>query len=303
VSFPACRASVRVPSARLGKRTVCPRCDEPFTAADPAARSGNGLLILTILGGLFLFVGGVIAIVVILVVQAPRARDKGAEAVAAGGKKTEAVPEPAPKPPPPVPTVPPQTPAPTPTPAPTSQSPPPMPVTDSSTHDIPAAGGAFSNLPYRDVQPDGTILVGFEVGLGKVFNTDIISYLRPIWRTAAGKERLGTAYGKAVKGMTTVKARDGYAIGGVVVRGGGALEGICFTFMRVGPGGLSPADSYVSDWFGEQSRRPPPSQMRAGDGSPVVGIHGKRFEDKGGVNYNDGGAIGTIGLVLAGPKP
>jgi hypothetical protein len=33
----------------------------------------------------------------------------------------------------------------------------------------------------------------------------------------------------------------------------------------------------------------------------VVGIHGKRFEDRGGNNYNDGGAIGSIGMVLA-PK-
>jgi hypothetical protein len=39
--------------------------------------------------------------------------------------------------------------------------------------------------------------------------------------------------------------------------------------------------------------------MRVGDGSPVVGIYGLRFQDKGGNDYDNGGAICTIGLVLA----
>jgi S1-C subfamily serine protease len=175
--------------------------------------------------------------------------------------------------------------------------PPPEPP---GVRDTAAAGGAFAREDYREVQSDGAILIGFELGLGKVFNTDIISYLRPIWLGPKG-ERMGMPYGKRPTAPTIVKAKEGYALAGVVVRGGGALEGICFTFMRIGKSGLDTTDAYTSEWFGEQKRKPRPSELQAGDGSKVVGIHGKRFEDRGGDRYNDGGAIGTIGLVLA-PK-
>ena len=37
--------------------------------------------------------------------------------------------------------------------------------------------------------------------------------------------------------------------------------------------------------------------MKAGDGPFVVGVFGKRFDDKGGFNYDNGGAIATIGFV------
>ena len=99
-----------------------------------------------------------------------------------------------------------------------------------------------------------------------------------------------------------MKAKDGYALGEVVVRGGGALEGIAFTFLKVRGTGLDPDDGYVSDWYGERSRKPRAAELRAGsDGGPVVGIYGKRFDDRGGDRFDDGGAIGTIGLVLAPP--
>ena len=160
-----------------------------------------------------------------------------------------------------------------------------------------AAGGAFARNEYREYRPDGAILIGFEIGLGKVFNTDIIAYLRPIWLTAKGEE-LGTAYGRTNNPIMTVKARDGYAVGGIVVAGGGALEGVALTFMRRGEKNLVADDAYTSDWYGEQTRRPRPEQMRSGDGGFVVGFFGKRFDDKGGLNYDNGGAIATIGLTL-----
>lgn len=161
-----------------------------------------------------------------------------------------------------------------------------------------AAGGFFARNEYRDVQSDGSILIGFELGLGKVNNTDIINYLRPIWSGPKG-DRLGIAYGKKPASITTVKAKEGFALAGVVVAGGGALEGICFTFMRKKGMALDTSDAYTSEWFGEQRRKPRDNRLQAGDGSRVVGFYGKRFEDRGGDRYNDGGAIGTIGLVLA----
>lgn len=158
-------------------------------------------------------------------------------------------------------------------------------------------GGAFASNDYREYHTERAILTGFEVGYGKVFNTTIIAYLRPIWLTANG-EQYGVAYGKSQTQTAIVKARSGYAVGGIVIAGGGALEGFALTYMRIGDKHLVAEDAYTSDWYGEPTRKPSPENMKAGDGSYVVGIFGKRFNDKRGNNFDDGGAIATIGFVL-----
>ncbi len=158
------------------------------------------------------------------------------------------------------------------------------------------AGGAFAKNDYREYREDGAILVGFELGLGKAGTTDVISALRPIWLTATG-EKVGIGYGWT-DNVITVKARDGYAIGGIVVAGGGALEGVAFTFMKRGAKSLVAEDAYVSEWYGEQSRKPSPEAMRSGDGSFVIGIYGKRFDSKGGRKFDESGAIATVGFYL-----
>jgi hypothetical protein len=173
-----------------------------------------------------------------------------------------------------------------------------VPVLKPGIRQTQPAGGAFANLDYREYRDDGALLVGFEVGFGKVFNTTIIAYLRPIWRTNNGGEECGTAYGKSQTETIVLKARDGYAVGGIVIAGGGALEGFALTFMRIGDKHLDKNDAYTSDWYGDHTRRPRDDQMAAGDGSFVVGFYGKRFNDKRGDNYDDGGAVATIGFYL-----
>lgn len=199
----------------------------------------------------------------------------------------------------PFPHVNPLPPNPAPNPQPHAPAPPtpPEPKLPPNVRQTRAEGGAFAANPYSEYREDGALLVGFDIGLGKVFDTDIISYLRPIWLTADG-EKYGTAYGQTEGPITTVRARGGYAIGGVVVAGGGALEGIAFTFMKRGAKKLDASDVYVSDWYGEQRRKPAPEAMQNGDGTFVIGIHGKRFDDRGGKNFDDGGSIATIGSYL-----
>ncbi|MBY0460059.1 MAG: hypothetical protein K2V38_22310 [Gemmataceae bacterium] len=162
--------------------------------------------------------------------------------------------------------------------------------------DGPATGG-FGDIDYREYREDGAILIGFEIGLGAVPDTAVVTYLRPIWQTAKG-EQLGTAYGRTKKPVVTVKARPGYAIGGVRIKSGGAIEGLCFTFMRRGEKHLIASDFYISDWYGEPTRKVWDADQPSGDGGFVVGIHGKRFEDKGGTEFHDSGCIGTLGFVL-----
>src|SRR5690606_32458395 len=75
-------------------------------------------------------------------------------------------------------------------------------------------GGIVASLDSREYGGDGAVRIGFEVGLGKVPDTAVGTYLRRIWLTAKG-EQFGTAYGRTKNPISTVKARDGYAIGGV----------------------------------------------------------------------------------------
>ena len=182
-------------------------------------------------------------------------------------------------------------------PAPKPSGPAAAPTLTPGLRETPPAGGFLATTDYREQREDGAILVGFDVGFGKVFNTEIIAYLRPIWLTASGEE-YGTAYGRTQGPITTVKAQSGYAVGGIVIAGGGALEGFCLTFMRIGTRSLIANDAYTSDWHGERTRRPRLEAMRSGDGGFVIGFYGKRFDDKGGKNFDDGGAIATIGVIL-----
>src|SRR5262249_44300836 len=47
-------------------------------------------------------------------------------------------------------------------------------------------GGAFDPV-FRDEAPEGAVVVGFDVGLSKFFNNDIVRMVRPIYRTARGE--------------------------------------------------------------------------------------------------------------------
>ncbi len=72
----------------------------------------------------------------------------------------------------------------------------------------------------------------------------------------------------------SVVAKDGYAVGGLVVEAGGDVGGVQPILMRLRPAGkLDPADRYQGPWLGQ------PSGKRArtidGSGAKVIGIHGR----------------------------
>jgi S1-C subfamily serine protease len=131
-------------------------------------------------------------------------------------------------------------------------------------------GGAF-DPQFKDVAPDGALLVGLEIGLGKFGNRDMIRSARPIYRSPSG-ETNGEIHG-TVKPTVTLKAKDGYAVGAVTVKHGMMFDGMSVTFMKVTDGKLDPADAYESEWVGTDEKKTPTKQ--GGDGTPVVGIVGK----------------------------
>jgi hypothetical protein len=133
------------------------------------------------------------------------------------------------------------------------------------------AGGAAP--VFKEVAPDGGLLIGLEIGLGKFGKDDVIKSVRPIYR-AGGKDHLGQQRGTPPTPAVTVKAKDGYAIAAVTCKSGLNFDGCSLTFMKMkADGTLDPADSYESDWVGYNGNKRP--TKLGGDGTPVIGIVGR----------------------------
>jgi hypothetical protein len=132
----------------------------------------------------------------------------------------------------------------------------------------PRIHGGGGDPESRDVAPAGGLLVGFEVGLGKFVNNDIIGAIRPIYRVG-DKESDGELYGTDMKRAVKVIAKPGYAVGSISVKTGLGVDGFSITFMKVTDGKLDPKDSYESEWIGGPGGF---TLVRIGDGTPVVGI-------------------------------
>jgi len=135
-------------------------------------------------------------------------------------------------------------------------------------------GGAFGKFPFQSVCPNG-VLVGFRIGLGKFMDNDIIQYLQPIYRTPAG-EKFGKAFGIETDDYIQVKAPPGCAVSGVSIRGGGGLDALSVSFMKIDGAQLNPRIAYVSTRIGG----PGGSDTHLGnDGTPVIGICGRSDTD------------------------
>lgn len=144
-------------------------------------------------------------------------------------------------------------------------------------------GGAF-DPEFKDEAPDGSLLVGFELGLGKFVNNDTIKAIRPIYRNAKGEEVMGKQFGTKLDRVVSVKAKPGYAVGAISVRAGLGMDAVTVTFMKWGDGKLDPSDFYKSDPVGGKGGT---ETVLNGAGVPVVGIVGKS-------NKEDATGIGLL---------
>jgi S1-C subfamily serine protease len=139
----------------------------------------------------------------------------------------------------------------------------------------PRIQGGGGSPEFRDHTPEGGLLVGLEVGLGKFINNDTVVAVRPVYR-AGDKESRGQQYGTDTSRVTTVLAKPGYAVGALSVRTGLGVDGLSVTFMKVVDGKLDPKDSYESDWVGGMGGGGPIKMT--GGGSPAIGLLGKTNE-------------------------
>jgi hypothetical protein len=107
----------------------------------------------------------------------------------------------------------------------------------------------------KDRPTDEGLLIGFEVGTRR--DDPIVLAATPIYMTTNGEER-GKAYGNVFERRLIAKAKDGYAVGGLVLRCGGAIDGFYLIYMKVKTGAtLDVNDSYQSEWIGNHGGGPP----------------------------------------------
>jgi hypothetical protein len=151
-------------------------------------------------------------------------------------------------------------------------------------------GGAFGNVPINETHTDGGVLIGFFAGED---DGGHVGFLQPIYLTAQG-EKVGKAYGEVRRPAQCLKAKAGYALGGVDMRAGGVIDALTLVFMKVDGERLNPADRYPSATIGGQGGGP---MSAASKGELLIGIHGKASENEG---FAPAGAIVSLGF-LSGP--
>ncbi|WP_439630603.1 protein kinase domain-containing protein [Gemmata sp.] len=134
--------------------------------------------------------------------------------------------------------------------------------------------GSIEHDPkFKTVGPEGATLVGLDVRFAKFGATDIARAVRPIYRVS-GREEAGKSFGTNFAGAVTMRARAGYAVGGMTGKAGWWCNGFSLTYMRVkGDGTLDPKDSYEGEWAGFNGEGDVSKVLS--DGAPVVGIVGK----------------------------
>jgi hypothetical protein len=158
------------------------------------------------------------------------------------------------------------------------------------THKTKMLGFGIVKTEFTEVPRDGAVLVGFDLGIGKFMNIDVIYAVRAVYRAANGEISVGehglfrTKDGSSKKEIKTkvtrtvrLRARPGYAVSGITVRSGLLINGLSATFMRIDGTSLDPQQSYESEWVGDRTGGSEHSVR--GDGDPVIGIFGNKEAD------------------------
>lgn len=163
-------------------------------------------------------------------------------------------------------------------------------IAPSPKRNGPPIYGGGNDPEFTDKVPDGGWLVGFEVGVAPAFGRNMTRAIRPIYKV---KENtlFGDQQGTQLDEVTTLKAKDGYAVGGVSIMHGLGFDGIQLTFMKIVDGKLDPKDTYQSQYVGSDEKKQ--LTKLGGDGTPVIGIVGRA---------NDKDLTG-FGLLMKGQEP
>jgi S1-C subfamily serine protease len=153
----------------------------------------------------------------------------------------------------------------------------------STERDTTKEGEGWNDLPKA-----GSLLVGFEYVNGWWKDARMVKALRPIFLTPTGIVE-GRSRGIPNKDYKTVKAKDGYAVSGLVVNPGKERLGgfqVIFAKITPTPVGAGKAETYLSEWIGGEIKEG--AVTLGGDGKLGVGVFGITGAD-----------VASIGLIVA----
>ena len=165
----------------------------------------------------------------------------------------------------------------------------------SRTATIGGGGGS----PFEDVPEKRALLVGINLTTYLLQGHLVVKSVEPIYLAKRGTFTT-KAFGKPNGAPVTIKARDGYAVGGIVAAGGGRVEELQIVFMRIRGMALDTTNSYRSDWIGR--RGDGRETLLGGDGRTVVGIHGRCGADVDCLGLVQGRFAIPVGVVQATKK-
>jgi hypothetical protein len=137
-------------------------------------------------------------------------------------------------------------------------------------------GGSVQSL-----SPNGSPVIGFRHALGRWGNHGVLQRLEPIFQ--GGVEKPARADDK----IKTILARDGYAVGGLLVDYDDTnVIAVRVIFLRKKGDGLDPKDQYRGEWIGTPSGKH--QKQLAGKGEMIIGTFGRQ-----GLN------VDALGLLIA----
>jgi hypothetical protein len=135
--------------------------------------------------------------------------------------------------------------------------------------------GGGGGTPFEEVSPNGALLVGLRVTTYALGGGTVIKSFQPFFQRGDARVE-GAIHGIPQGDPTEILAKSGYAVAGLVARGSARVDGFKLIFMRVSGSRLVPGDRYESGWIGGSGGI---EAVLAGDGSPVIGLHGRQGAD------------------------
>jgi SLA1 Homology Domain 1 (SHD1) protein len=126
---------------------------------------------------------------------------------------------------------------------------------------------------FRDMAPDGAVLVGMRVSEGKSFGKSVQA-VQPIYQVADAY-RLGKWCGMPDDDEKVLLAKPGFVVSRINTRAGLVIDALQLEFANAERGQITAKDSYTSEWVGGDGGQNLESKPKSG---LIIGISGSGKE-------------------------